>query len=555
MRVTATVILSLALSVFAVAPAGTGATSSRTIDLRTLSQASKLLGSESRTRVTSWLRGQSAVKRVALGTDGRTLDLRFRDGFDALILSDRLSTVALPTGSVPRLSNPRLTPQQGARAAVWEPFASELGLGSQAGAIEAADLQKTGFQVSELTDSSVTVEAMGSLSSYNVVYMHTHSGTASNGEGVVTTGELANGDPTAESYRSDGSVIIVGVAGSTDTYYAITSRFVTEHMGQFPKNSFLFLNGCALLPATAFWQALSARGAGAMVSWSADATTYDDFLSAAALFNQMAQGQSIADAISTLQANGYGTSQWNGVTATLGFRGDGTITLARAAQGQISTATPTPTRTPGPSATPTSTGTSVPPPATATATATATRIPTLSITSLARVVAPGKQQQIVVQSTPGAALVLDVQFPDGEHHVASLTADSAGKAIFSYVQPANVITRSSRTASVQVEAGTVRTISSSYTIRFAPIDLLLSARAMRPGRVLGLTVHTATRTAVAIRVGRSHLLHTRTGPKGWASIRFRVPKVAKVGTVFAVTARARVHGKTVRTRGAVTVVA
>jgi len=69
----------------------------------------------------------------------------------------------------------------------------------------------------------------------------------------------------------------------------------------------------------------------ALVSWDQNAAAKDDYLSAAAFFNVMGTGQSVSAAISTLHAAGYGTSSDNGVPATLGYLGDGSVTLSSAA--------------------------------------------------------------------------------------------------------------------------------------------------------------------------------------------------------------------------------
>src|SRR5206468_551724 len=158
-----------------------------------------------------------------------------------------------------------------------EPFASELGLGPYAGQPEVDDLQAAGFSVDQGYDTSVTIAVLASLAQYNVVYIHTHSGYV-NGRWAVSSGEPVNGDPAVQPYVSDGSVIYTGVAGGgNQTWYAITPKFVTSHMGHFGAHSFLFVNGCELLDSGDFWQALASQGAGAMVSWNGLGQAKDDY--------------------------------------------------------------------------------------------------------------------------------------------------------------------------------------------------------------------------------------------------------------------------------------
>src|SRR5947209_14700026 len=96
-------------------------------DTRLLRQAALRLVHHAPTHVVSWLRRQSGVRTAAVGGDGVTLDVHFADGLHAAVLPRAMRTVRL--GPAPQ-SRAMAQPHQtgGARAAVWEPFATELGL-------------------------------------------------------------------------------------------------------------------------------------------------------------------------------------------------------------------------------------------------------------------------------------------------------------------------------------------------------------------------------------------------------------------------------------------
>jgi hypothetical protein len=435
----------------------------------------------------------------------------------------------------------------GARAAVLEPFATELGLGADAGSPEASALQSSGFSVDRAVDEQVSVLALTSLPSYAVVYMHTHSGVTQSGAGVVATGELAGGDPAVQPLLADGSVMVVGVAGSSAQYYGITSRFVSRHLTAFRSNSLIFINGCALLQTTDFWSALSAQGAGVLVSWDNDSTNSDNYLTGAAFFNVMQNGSSVSSAMQTLKANGYGVSHYNGQTATLGFVGNGSLTLAAAAAGSApptprptatATATavpsPTPTATSIPTDTPSPTATDVP-----TATATATAIP-LTITGLQIVVKPGNEQSFDVHSAAMAPVQIRVDFPNGTVLLQSATSNSQGLTHVAFKQPASKITRQSRMAAVTVSGAGLTPATANYKIGFGLIDVSVQPSSVARGKSFTVWVHAAARSAVRVELrplrSGSDTATTHTGPQGWAHVHCRLEKTRKPGASLLVLA-------------------
>jgi len=528
-------------------------------DLNLLRTASQSLAHTTRPRVLRWLNNQPSVRSAAIGADGRTINLLFRDGMQADILASQLKPVKLAFRGEVRMAAP--TQQSaGPSALVAEPFASELGLGGNAGDVEVHDLQVAGFRVDQLYNTQVTVASMLSLANYNVVYLHTHSGVSPNGHGVVATGELATGDPAVSQYLADGTVIVVGVAGSTQMYYAITSGFITAHVGQFRHNSVLFINGCSLLSTPDFGQALLAHGAGVLVSWDQLGTSQDDFLSAAAFFNVMSQGTTVSAAIAALRAAGYGISHYQGATATLGLQGDGAITLAAAAQAPpptapsatpASTPTPTPTATtapptasattvPTPKATLTGTPSVKPPPpppshpptptpATATPTspalqtATATPLTVLQGT-LKPVVAPESMQHVLAHYAANTPLHFRVVFPNGDVRQTQKSTDASGNALFAFKQHASKISRESSRATVQISTldGAGAPVTLRYRIAWGPIDLAVEPRVQRPGHTVVIWVHSRAGAAIAVTIQvhgkKTAHLDAITAKDGWADL-------------------------------------
>jgi len=555
-------------------------------DLHLLRTASQSLAQHTRPQVLRWLHKQPGVRAAAIGADGRTINLTFRDGMQGDILASQLKPVKVAFRGEARMAAPA---QQSAApsALVAEPFATELGLGGNAGDVEVHDLQVAGFRVDQLYNTQVTVASMLSLANYNVVYMHTHSGVLPNGHGVVATGELANGDPAVSPYLADGTVVVVGVAGSTDMYYAITSGFIAAHAGQFRHDSLLFINGCSLLSTPDFGQALLARGAGVLVSWDQLGTSQDDFLSAAAFFNVMSQGKTVSDAIASLRAAGYGISHYQGATATLGLQGDGAITLTAAAQGPLptapsatptSTATPTPTPTaitvpptasattvPTPTATPTSTpSVKLPPPppsnpptpTPATATPTSTALPTATATphtvlqgTLKPVVAPESMQHVLAHYAANTPLHFRVVFPNGDVRQTQKSTDASGSAIFVFKQHASKISRESSRATVQISTldGAGVPVTLRYRIAWGPIDLAVEPRVQRPGHTVVIWVHSRASTAIAVTIQvhgqKTAHLDAITARDGWAELVRKIGIHARPRATVYVRADVRLNHK------------
>lgn len=313
----------------------------------------------------NWIAHQRGVAVAQLGRDGSSIQVRFRDGAEFVVLP---KTVMPTTVSADLRSLLRHVPSPhqrdtaaGARAAVLLPFADELKEGPNAGQAESTVLKAAGFQVETYLNRDVTVSLLEHLADYSAVYMETHSGLLSNGDAIVNTAET-----DISKYKdlyNEHSVVQALSAGASELYVAVVSKFVDLHVGRFRDSSFFFLNGCDLLPATVFWGALSRKNLFTMISWDNHIDSQFAITSAAFMFNELGKGSSVGDAYAAAKAAGQATGPTDdGGTANLGFLGDGSVTLTRARDGAPAPvqATATPTATPTPAATDTATATPQP---------------------------------------------------------------------------------------------------------------------------------------------------------------------------------------------------
>jgi hypothetical protein len=493
-----------------------------------LSSASSRLAHTAPPTILAWLNRQHAVENAAIGRDGRTIDIVFRGGTEAAILPASLAWSGTPAQQSTRRFRPLARAQSSVgRALVLEPFATELTLGPHAGDIEVNDLQYAGFHVDQAYDEAVTVSSMASLSHYNVVYMLTHSGVNQWGEGVIATGQLADGDPAVAPLIQDHSVIEVGVVGSTQRYYGILSHYIQTYEGQFPQNAIVFLNGCSLLKATLLWQALSTKGVATMISWDEDSHYWDDSSSAAAFYATMIHGATVSQALDSVRAQGLGVSTSVAFNSHIGYLGDGGVTLTQAAG-----SSPTASATLAPTAT-----------ATATPTLTPVAAPHIEV-SLKHRVPAGSRQIISISSQPGVTAHIDVSFPRGRRITATATTHRDGTATYSYVQPASTITPTSRKAAVMVVAshgGRATVVKRSYTVGFAAADVAVEPVQARLGGTVKIWVHASARSGVVVSISANGIQQRRTTvwPAGaWTSMRYRIPASLRARTL---TVAIRVH--------------
>jgi hypothetical protein len=310
-----------------------------------------------------WLQRQTSVRAVQTGTDGQTLDVHFRDGGELILVPRAMHRTAIqvhPTTMRTLLSTRDSTP---GKAIVLEPFADELGLGSDAGQGEIAPLQAAGFSVDVLRNSQVTVASMENLSNYSVVYMETHSGTFGDGDAIILTRQTTSAG--ISDLFKDGSVTQGLAYGDQALYIAIKAQFVLKHMGKFPTSSVIFLNGCEVLGANVLWDAFRQQNVSTLISWDNKVINTLDEQAADFMFPRLAHGDTVATSIDEAKAVNLGVSTFENSEAHLGYLGDGSNTFSRALQGVLP-----------PTATPTATTTALP-------TETATPLPTLTPPAIA----------------------------------------------------------------------------------------------------------------------------------------------------------------------------
>lgn len=328
--------------------------------LLTLSRSDRLVGGQAAVlagrrplAARRWLQTQRVVRAVHLGRDGKTLDLHFMDGREVVILPAAPTQVRVATPLIPR-PRPRVVGRvtQARRAVVLEPFATQLDLGASAGQYEASVLTNAGFAVDIFRDSQVTVPLLESLANYSAIYFQTHSGLLENGDAIVVTGETD--DKPYEGLYKDRSLIQAFVAGDPKKtlYNSFTANFVNHHMGTFPTNSFMFLNGCATLSAYTLMAALHSKNLATVIGWDNPLFATTNAASGTYIMARLALGETIASAVSDARIEGIGTSIVGGKVSRLGYDGDGSVSLAAANLGGKPSPTPMPTATSTPTATP-----------------------------------------------------------------------------------------------------------------------------------------------------------------------------------------------------------
>lgn len=297
-----------------------------------------------------WLVHQTAVTQVRVGRDGKTLELKFRDGRHVAILPAASEPVRSPQ-FVSRDRAPHVQTEM-RQALVLEPFASELGLGPNAGQDEIDDLSRAGYSVHVARDTQVTVPLMETLPTYAAVYFQTHAGVLSDGDAIVVTGDT-NTTPYAALFR-DGSLMQAFVAGDSThgLYDAITSKFIAQHLARFTNGSLLFINGCTVLGAPVFWSALSHDNVSALISWDKDVGSDSNDAAGSFVLARLANGETVGQVISDALISGVGYSVANGTVARLGFEGNAATSLISGPMAVPATASPTavprPTATPKP---------------------------------------------------------------------------------------------------------------------------------------------------------------------------------------------------------------
>jgi hypothetical protein len=206
----------------------------------------------------------------------------------------------------------------------------------------------------------------------------------------------------------------------------------------------------------------------------------------------------------------------------------------------ISTPTPGPSPTSGPTNTPAPTFTPAP-----TVTSTAPAAAPLTISAKASVAA-GKKQTVTLVTTAGLQISVRVNYPNGDHQSKKVTANSSGRATYSYTQGASKVKHNSSVATVIAKVGTgtaTTTKQLTYKIGFGSIDVSAEPRTVAAKKVVNVYIHSKLGKRVLATLlfpsGKVVSLPGTAGPKGWAHIKYTVPTKATKGSNHNVTVLAR----------------
>jgi hypothetical protein len=155
----------------------------------------------------------------------------------------------------------------------------------------------------------------------------------------------------------------------------------------------------------------------------------------------------------------------------------------------------------------------------------------LFLITLKRSVKAGNRQSIVITTAPNTVVRFRVEYPNGDHQSHRATTNAAGKVTYSYKQGASKIMHNRFYATVIARrgaSGNANQALAQYKILFGTIDVTAEPRTQRVGGVVNIYVHMRARTRVTARLNfpnrRVATLRGRTGPKGWAHLRYKVAR-------------------------------
>jgi hypothetical protein len=131
-----------------------------------------------------------------------------------------------------------------------------------------------------------------------------------------------------------------------------------------------------------------------------------------------------------------------------------------------------------------------------------------------------------------------VSFPNGDKKRHTGAANASGTLSWTYTQPGSRISRSSRTARVQVTASEGTLIKSStkrYTIAFAAVDVWVQPRTLKAGKALAIWVHSTAFAVILVRLqysgGPTVVFTAQAGADGWMYRSYTVPSASHKGRV------------------------
>jgi hypothetical protein len=164
-------------------------------------------------------------------------------------------------------------------------------------------------------------------------------------------------------------------------------------------------------------------------------------------------------------------------------------------------------------------------------------------------VKPGKEQVVTVRTDSGRPVDLSVSFPYGPGITATTRADTSGTASFSFTQPANSISRSSRKARVKVGMSG-QSLDATYTIGYGKIDI--STTRISPNRAQTVTVwvHTRAHMAVSGQIrlpgAKANKFTARSGGKGWAHYPYHLTRSLASGQTVSIKGSVKLNGQVYR---------
>ena len=209
---------------------------------------------QARTMVLDFVRAQACVDSAGFNDDSTAVGVVFWGGLDGLIPTgdeEALGTPSAPTALVasPLFSDPKIGPA----ASLECTFVHDELAGTSCFRPDAI-----------LTNSSVTVNALKSLSNYAVISIFTHGAVDLFSNVVLMTGDpLPKTLPFVPGYLEDWA------SGRIETYghnWAIKPAFIRHYAGRYP-NSLVLISACQSMDNTSMSSAFLENGAAAYFGW------------------------------------------------------------------------------------------------------------------------------------------------------------------------------------------------------------------------------------------------------------------------------------------------
>jgi len=185
-------------------------------------------------------------------------------------------------------------------------------------------LTRSGFNVSYVCNKSVTVDFFSELAkdNYGIIILRTHTAMREQGKTVdIFTSQPYSGSLYAQDQNENPPLLVEGNFNNSESngYFAITSEFINDLDGSFPK-SIIFMMGCwSLMPGyEQVAQAFISKGAAVCTGWSNMVLPGDTDSETIKLIGAMVQGSDVGSAVLETQPQSYfeGNST---ITSKVGF--------------------------------------------------------------------------------------------------------------------------------------------------------------------------------------------------------------------------------------------